>query len=161
MRAPLNTLQGYLAHKKPKNIYARPPKGVSPFKTLRSEIGIISNPAPRKSGGRDSTVPADRHGRRHCVHHHRMDVRLHRGTLRGVGLGFGLPKLRFRGWIWGAQYLREEVYVSPRCLLEEMSPPTVTVGDTEREFFIDYQLVRIHLIMSEMFLVDRPRAMGV
>jgi len=31
----------------------------------------------------------------------------------------------------------------------------------EREFFIDDQLVRIHLIMSDMFLVDRPRAMGV
>ena len=31
----------------------------------------------------------------------------------------------------------------------------------ERGFFIDDQLVRIHLIMSEMFLVDRPRAMGV
>ena len=31
----------------------------------------------------------------------------------------------------------------------------------EREFFIDNLLVRIHLIMSQMFLVDRPRAMGV
>ena len=31
----------------------------------------------------------------------------------------------------------------------------------EREFLIDDQLVRIHLIMSEMFLVDLPRAMGV
>ena len=31
----------------------------------------------------------------------------------------------------------------------------------EREFFIGDQLVRIHLVMPEMFLVDRPRAMGV
>ena len=31
----------------------------------------------------------------------------------------------------------------------------------EREFFIDNLLVRIHLIMSQMFLVDQPRAMGV
>jgi len=30
----------------------------------------------------------------------------------------------------------------------------------QREFFIDNLLVRIHLIMSQMFLVDRPRAMG-
>ena len=31
----------------------------------------------------------------------------------------------------------------------------------QREFFIDNLLVRIHLIMSQMFLVDRPRAMEV
>ena len=31
----------------------------------------------------------------------------------------------------------------------------------EREFFIDNLLGRIHLIMSQMFLVDRPHAMGV
>jgi hypothetical protein len=31
----------------------------------------------------------------------------------------------------------------------------------EREFFIDDLIVRIHLIMSQMFLVGRPRAMGV
>jgi len=30
----------------------------------------------------------------------------------------------------------------------------------EREFFIDGQLVRIHLI-TDMILVDRPRTMGV
>ena len=35
-------------------------------------------------------------------------------------------------------------------------------GVRERKFFIDNLLVRIHLIMSQMFfLVDRPRAMGV
>ena len=33
--------------------------------------------------------------------------------------------------------------------------------ECEREFFIDNLLVQIHLIMSQMFLVDRPRAMGV
>jgi hypothetical protein len=33
--------------------------------------------------------------------------------------------------------------------------------EREREFFIHNLLDRIHLIMSQMFLVDRPRAMGV
>jgi hypothetical protein len=33
--------------------------------------------------------------------------------------------------------------------------------EREREIFIDDHLVRIHLIMAQMILVDRPRATGV
>ena len=47
----------------------------------------------------------------------------------------------------------------PRCCLSTAGPPRDS--SREREFFIDNLLVRIHLIMSQMFLVDRPRAMGV
>ena len=62
--------------------------------------------------------------------------------------------------------VRREFYMSRRpefvwALSARFRVARTTGFKGEREFFIDDQLVRIHLIMSEMFLVDRPRAMGV
>ena len=48
----------------------------------------------------------------------------------------------------------------PNPFTGEASGIQRTVYPTEREFFMDNLLVRIHLIM-EMILVDRPCAMGV
>ena len=56
-----------------------------------------------------------------------------------------------------ATYIMEDA----RLVRHERETETETEREREREFLIDNLLVRIHLIMSQMFLVDRPRAMGV
>ena len=55
-------------------------------------------------------------------------------------------------------FFRATDYSKPSHVRESTSS---TLPKREREFFIDNLLVRIHLIMSQMFLVDRLRAMGV
>jgi hypothetical protein len=45
--------------------------------------------------------------------------------------------------------------------LESTLQGYLTYKTTQPPFSFDNLLVRIHLIMSQMFLVDRPRAMGV
>ena len=56
--------------------------------------------------------------------------------------------------------LRTMLVDSEAHMIQPSSTPA-PMRKREREFFIDNLLDRIHLIMSQVFLVDRPRAMGV
>ena len=46
-------------------------------------------------------------------------------------------------------------------LIKIWNAETAAEVSRERDFFIDDQLVQVHLIMAQMILVDRPRAMEV
>ena len=48
-----------------------------------------------------------------------------------------------------------------RTLVDYLTGEQVANLPSERELFIDNLLVRIHLIVSQMFLVDRLRAVEV
>ena len=91
-------------------------------------------------------------------------------VFRVDGLGFRVESFGFRvesvGFKVEGSWLRVKAPRHPRELCVVRYPPsgelphTLLHRPTEREFFIDNLMVRIHLIIV-MISVDRPCAMGV